>query len=163
MAVPDLFMDSLLASRGALAPSGCVHTANPSSLPGIWPPNPKPQLPAPTPLGGWAEKPLGLVSAGRHRSSAWESLHFALRTPLAVLSSVAPKLPPSATCSLRSRRAFLVCRKLSSFTAPSHWCRSCPYSFVSVFSFFFCPTQVREEFLAFERSEIFCQHSVGVL
>ena len=73
----------------------------------------------------------------------WESLRFALRTPVAVLSSVAPKLPPSATCSLCPRRGFTVCGNLSSFTAPSHWCRSGPYSFVSVFSFFFCPTQVR--------------------
>ena len=39
--------------------------------------------------------------------------------------------------------------KPSSFTAPSHWCRSHPYSLVSVISFFFCPTQVRGEFLAF--------------
>ena len=59
------------------------------------------------------------------------------------------KLPPSATCSLCPRRGFLLCGNLSSFTAPSHWCRSHPYSFVSVISFFFCPTQVRGEFLAF--------------
>ena len=50
--------------------------------------------------------------------------------------------PPSATRSLHPRRGFLVCGNLSSFTAPSHWCRSRPYSFVSVISFFFCPTQV---------------------
>ena len=56
---------------------------------------------------------------------------------------------PSATHSLCPRRGFLVCGNFSSFTAPSHWCRSCPCSFVSVFSFFFCPTQVRGEFLAF--------------
>ena len=78
-----------------------------------------------------------------------ESLCFALRTPVAALSSVAPKLPPSATRSLHLRRGFLVCGNLSSFTAPSHWCRSRPYSFVSVISFFFCPTQVRGDFLAF--------------
>ena len=52
--------------------------------------------------------------------------------------------PPSATRSLRPRRGFLVCGHLSSFTAPSHWCRSVP-----IFTFFFCPTQVRGEFLAF--------------
>ena len=34
-AAPDLFPDSLPASRGALAPSGCVHASNPSPLPGI--------------------------------------------------------------------------------------------------------------------------------
>ena len=46
-------------------------------------------------------------------------------------------------------KGFLLCGNLSSFTPPSHWCRSRPYSFVSVISFFFCPTQVRGEFLAF--------------
>ena len=97
----------------------------------------------------WADKPFGLVSAGWHWSSMRESLRFALRTVVAAQSSMAPKLPPSATHSLHPRRGFLVCGNLSSFTAPSHWCRSHPYSFVSVFSFFFCPTQVREEFLAF--------------
>ena len=55
---------------------------------------------------------------------------------------------PHARC-LRQWRGFLMCGNFSSFTAPSHWCRSHPYSFVSVFSCFFCPTQVRGEFLAF--------------
>ena len=86
------------------------------------------------------------MSAARRPSSVRESLRFALRTPVAALSFVAAKLPPSATRSLRLRRGFLVRGNLSSFTAPSHWCRSCPYSFVSVISFFFCPTQVRGEF-----------------
>ena len=62
---------------------------------------------------------------------------------------MALKLPPSATCSLRPRRGSLVCGYVSSFTAPSPRSRSCPYSFVSDFSFFFCPTRVRGEFLAF--------------
>ena len=51
-AAPDLFSDSLPASCGALAPSGCVHAANPSPLPGIRPPKPEPQLPAPA-HPGW--------------------------------------------------------------------------------------------------------------
>ena len=92
---------------------------------------------------------LALVSAARRGSSVRESLRFALRTPVAALSSMAPKLPPSATRSFYPRRGFLVRGNLSSFTAPSHWCRSRPYSFVSVISFFFCPTQGRGEFLAF--------------
>ena len=46
LAAPDLFPDSLVASSGALAPSGCVHAANPSPLPVIRP-KPEPQLPAP--------------------------------------------------------------------------------------------------------------------
>ena len=92
-AAADFFPDSLPASRGALAPSGCVHAATPSPLPGIRP-KPEPQLPAPARPGGGAYKPLGLVSAGQHRYSVRESLRFALRTPVAALSSVALKLPP---------------------------------------------------------------------
>ena len=126
-----------------LPPSGCVHAANPSPLPGIWPLKPKPQLPAPTCSGSWADKPLRLVSAGRHRPSVQESLCFALYTHVAVLSSVALKLPPLPIPHLRQWRGFLVCGSFSSFTVPSQKCRSCPYSFVSVFPFSFCPTQVR--------------------
>ncbi|KAJ8780029.1 hypothetical protein J1605_012065 [Eschrichtius robustus] len=50
--------------------------------------------PSPACPGRGADKPLGLESAGRHRSSVREPLRFALRTPVAALSSVAPKLPP---------------------------------------------------------------------
>ncbi|KAJ8781795.1 hypothetical protein J1605_010779 [Eschrichtius robustus] len=60
--------------------------------------------PSPARPGGGADKPLGLVSAARRGSSVRESLRFALRNPVAVLSSVAPKLTPSATRSLRPRR-----------------------------------------------------------
>ena len=42
---------------------------------------------------------------------------------------------PPATCSLCPRRGFLVRGNLSSFTPPSHWCRSRPYSFVCYFLF----------------------------
>ena len=56
---------------------------------------------------------------------------------------------PTATPHLHQWRGFLVCGNIFSFTAPSLRCRSRPYSFVSVFYFFFCPTQVRGEFLAF--------------
>ena len=147
-ATADFFPDSLPTSCGVLTPSGCVHVANPSPLPGIWS-KPEPQLPAPARPCGGADKPLGLVSAAQHRSSVWESLRFALCTPVAALSSMALKLPYSATRSVRLRRGFLVCGNLSSFTAPSHWCRSRPYSFVSVFPFFFGSAQVRGEFLAF--------------
>ena len=93
--------------------------------------------PPPAPAG--EQTSLGLVSAGQHRSSVQESLCFALRTPVAALSSVAPKLPPSSTPSLCPRRGFLVCGNLSSFTAPSHWCRSRPYFFCLCFFFFLLP------------------------
>ena len=63
---------------------------------------------------------------------------------------MALKLPtPPPTPRLCPWRGFLVCGDFSSFTAPSQRCRSHPYSFVSLFSLFFCPTQVRGDFLAF--------------
>ena len=147
-AAVDFFPDSHPATCDALTPTGCVQAANPSPLPAIWP-IPEPQHPAPSHPGRGADKPLGLVSAARHRFSVRQSLPFALHTPVAALSSMAPKLPPSATRSLWLWRGFLVRGNLSSFTAPSHWCRSRPYCFVSVISFFFFPTHVRGEFLAF--------------
>ena len=64
-AAADFFLDFLPASCGALTPSGCVHAANPIPLPAIRP-KPEPQLPDPARPGGGADKPLGLVSAGRH-------------------------------------------------------------------------------------------------
>ena len=138
MAAADFFPDSLPASCGALTPSGCVHAANPRPLPAIRP-KPEPQLPAlPAPAGG-ADKPLGLVSAARRRASVRESLRFALRTPVAALSSVVPKLPPSATRSLRPRRGFLVCGNLSSFTAPSQRYTSPALFFCLCFSFYLLP------------------------
>ena len=92
-------------------------------------------------LGWWVlvgtDPPCGNLSA-LPSASLW------LRSPPWLRS-----FPPSATRSLRPRRGFLVCGNLSSFTAPFHWCRSHPYSFVSGFPFFFCPTQVHGEFLAF--------------
>ena len=91
-------------------------------------------------------------------------------------AGVSPLCPPHPCCCalLRGSEAFplrhpqsppvkglLVCGNLSSFTAPSHWCRSRPYSFVSVFSFAL-PRYVGS-FLPFGRSEAFCQRSAGVL
>ena len=95
-----------------------------------------------------ARQQTSLLGAGQHRSSVWESLalpsaHLLLCSPL-WLRSFAPVTPHP-----RQWRGFLVCGNFSSFTAPSQRCRSLPYSFVSVFSFFFCPTQVRGDFLAF--------------
>ena len=57
--------------------------------------------------------------------------------------------PLQPTPHLHQWRGFLVCGNFSSFTAPSQRCRSHPYSFVSVFSVFFRPTQVCGYFLAF--------------
>ena len=76
--------------------------------------------------------------------------------------------PRPATHRLRQWRGFLVCGNFSSFTAPSQRCRSHPYSFVSVFSFFcFCPNQVCGEFLAFWEVwgllPAFSRYSVGAV
>ena len=90
--------------------------------------------------------PLGLVSDGQHRSSVRESL---LRTPVAVLSSVAPKLPSHPTSPTSSPpvkglpsvwKLFLLHSSLPEVQVRSLFFCLC---------FFFCPTQVRGEFLAF--------------
>ena len=147
-AVPDFYPDSFLASCGALAPFKLCLRSQPQSSP--WDLTSKAGASASSPHLPWqvSREALRLVSAGRHRSSVRESLCFALHTPVAVLSSVALKLPHHHP-HLHPRKGFLVCGNLSSFTAPSYWCRSHPYSFVPVFPFYFCPTQVRGEFLAF--------------
>ena len=142
---PDFFPDSLPAGCGTLAPFRLCSRASP--LPGIRL-KPEPQLPAP---------PAPAVSRQASRTGECRSAPI-----LCVgISPLCPPHPcccallcgseasPSATRSLRPRRGFLVCGNLSSSTAPSHRCRSRPYSFVSVHSFFFYPTQVRGEFLAF--------------
>ena len=158
-AAADFFPDSLPASCGALAPSGCVHADNPSPLPAI---RPKPSL---------SSQPRPPRRVSRQASRAGECC-----SAPSLCAGISPLCPPhprgcallrgSEVSPLHHRQSppakgLLVCGNLSSFMAPSHWCRSRPYSLVSCF--FFCPTQVCGEFLAFGRSEVFCQHSVGVL
>ena len=128
-AAAELFLDSLPANCGTLAPFRLCSHRQPQSSP-CDPTKARASAPSPAHPGGGADKPLGLLSAARRQASVRESLCFALRTSVAALSSVAPKLPPSATRSLRPRRGFLVRGNLSSFTAPSQWRRSHPYSFV---------------------------------
>ena len=76
--------------------------------------------------------------------------------------------PTPPTPHFHQWRGFLVCGNISSLPAPSHRCMSCPYSFVSVFFlFFFCPTHVCGEFLAFCEVcgllPVFSRCSVGVV
>ena len=135
-AAPHFSPDSLPASCGALAPSGCVHAANRSPLPGIRPPKPEPQLPAPSPR-----------RESRQASRAGEC--WLAPILCAGISPLCPPHPcgcallrgseayPSATRSLLPRRAFQVCGNLSSFTASSHWCTSHPYSLSLTFLFSF--------------------------
>lgn len=47
-----------------LAPSGCLHVPNPSPLPRVWAPKPKPQYPVPTQRSQPADKCLRVVSVG---------------------------------------------------------------------------------------------------
>ena len=140
--------DSLPASHGALAPFRLCSRSQPQSSP--WDPT-EAQASAPSP-----HSPRRVSIQSSRAGECWSA-------PLlcAGISRLCPLHPcgcallcSSEACPLchsqsPPRRGFLVCGDLSSFTAPSQWCRSHPYSFVSVFSFFFCPTQVPGEFLAF--------------
>ena len=60
-------------------------------------------------------------------------------------------------------KGLLVSGNLSSFTAPSHWCASRPYSLSLVFLFSFALPRYVGSFLPFGKSEVFCQPSVSVL
>ena len=160
-------MVSCFFGRSRLFPR-LPHATNPSLLSGIWPLKPKPQLPAPTHHSRWADKHLRLVSAGQHQSSVRESLCFALCTLLLHSPLWLWSFPPAPlTPCPHQLRGFLAFGNFSSFTAPSQRCRSHPYSFVSVFSFFFCPTQVHGDFLAFWEVWgfllVFSRYFVGVV
>ena len=88
------------------------------------------------------------MSAGGPQSAVW-SLSALPSAPLLPCSLPWLQSFPPATPGFCQWRGFLVCGNFSSFTAPSQRVRSHPYSFVSVFSFLFFPTQVRGEFLDF--------------
>ena len=122
-------------------------------------------LPASTEAGASAPSPRPPRGLSRQASRAGEC--YSAPILHAGISPLCPPDPcgcallrgseasPSATRSLLPRRGFLVCGNLSSFTAPSHWCRSRPYSFA-------LPKYVGI-FLPFGRPDVFCQSSVGVL
>ena len=93
-AVPDFFPDSLPASCGALAPFRLCSHSQPQSSP--WDPTSKAGASAPSP-----HPPRRVSRQASQAAECWsapilmrESLCFALHTPIAALSSVAPKLPP---------------------------------------------------------------------
>ena len=160
---PFYWLDSLPASCGTLSPFKLFSRSQPQSLP--WDLTSEAQASAPSPHPPWlvSDKPLRLMNAGWHWSFVRECLWFALCTPVAALSFVAPKLPPWPPHRLHQWRGFLVCGKFSSFTAQFQRCRSHPYSFVSVFLISFALPWYVGSFLPFGKSEVFCQHSVGVL
>ena len=148
-AVPDFFPDSFLSSCDTLAPFSLCSRSQPQSSP--WDPTSEARASAPSP------RPPRRVSRQASRAGeCWSA-------PILCAGISLLCLPHPCCCTLLRgsegphlrhpqslpEKGFLVCGNLSSFTAPSHWCRSPLYFFVSVFSFFFCPTQVRGEFLAF--------------
>ena len=143
-----LFPGFLPVSCGALVPFRlCSHSQHRSSP---WDLTSEARASAPSPH----------LSVGEQRSlSGWwvlvgtdplrGNLSALPSAPLWLHSLHGSKASPQPTPHFHQWRASLVCGNFSSFTAPSQRCRSRPYSFVSVFSFFFCPTQVCGEFLAF--------------
>ena len=149
LAGPDFFLDSLPPSCGALTPFRLCSCNQPQYS--HWDLNSEAGASAPSP------HPSQRVSREASRGGeCWLALILCVRiSPLCPLHPCCCSLlcgseaSPPPTPHLRQWRSFLVCGKFSSFTAPSQRCRSCPYSFVSVFSFFFFPTQVHGEFLAF--------------
>ena len=142
---PNLFLDSLVVVCYTLAPSGCLHTANPRLLPMVWPPKTKLQYPTPTCPSGWADKHFRLASAVQLWPSVQVSLHFALHTCCCTLLW-GYKVPPLS----------LPVKGLPSVWKPflchsSHPVAQIPsrfFSFLLFFSFFFCPTQLCGNFLA---------------
>ena len=136
------------ASCGALAPFRLCSCSQPQSSP--WDPTSEAPASAPSP------RPPRRVSRQASRAGeCWSApilcAGISALCPLhprccALLrgSEASPHHPPSPPT-----KGLLVCGNLSSFTAPSQRYRSRPFSFVSVFCFFYCPTRVRGEFLAF--------------
>ena len=139
--------DSLPASCGALAPFRLCSRCQPQSSPWDLTSEAGPSAPSPHPSRRVSRQAspagecwLALI--------LWESLPFALRTRCCTLlrGSEAPLLhhpqsPP--TKGLPSVWNF------SSFTAPSHWCRSHPYFLSLFFLFSFALPRYVGEFLAF--------------
>ena len=164
---PDFFLDSPPASCGTVAPFRLCSHSQPQSSPWdltseAWASAPSPHLPRPvsrqaSQAGECCSAPI--LCAG---ISPLCSLHPCCYALLAVFEAY----PPS-THFLHQWGGFLVCGIFSSFIAPSQRSKSHPCSFVSVFSFLFCPTHVRGDFLAFWEVwgllPVFSRCSVGVV
>ena len=91
----------------------------------------------------------------------WESLRCAFRTPVAALSSVAPKLCHPQSLPAKGLpsvwKPFLLHSSLPLVQVPSLF-------FCLCFFFFLLPyPRYMGSFLPFGRSEVFCQRSVGVV
>ena len=150
LAGPDFIPDSLPASCGALTPSGCVHAANPSPLPAIR--LTEARASAPSPRLPWR--------VSRQTSRAGECCSTRI-----LCAGISPLCPPHPCgCALlRGSEASPLCHPQSppAKGLPSVWKPFLLYSSLPLvqvpslffclccFFFFFCPTQVRGEFLAF--------------
>ena len=147
-AVSGFSPDSLPASCGALAPFRLCSGSQPRSSP--WDPTSEAWASAPSPHQLWR-----LSRQACQAGECW--LAMILYVGISPLCSLHPcccaflrgsKASPRLTPHLHPWRGFLVCGNFSSFTAPSQWCKSHPYSLVSVFSFSFALPRYWE-FLAF--------------
>ena len=147
LAAPDFFLDSLLASCGALAPFRLCSRSQPQSSP--WDPTSDARASAPSPDPSWR--------VSREASRAVESWSAPI-----LCVGISPLCPPHPCCCalLRGSEASSLCHPQSPPTKglPSVWKPFLLHSslpLVQVLSlffclcFFFCPTQVRGEFLAF--------------
>lgn len=125
------------------------------------------QLPAPSPH---LHTSKFTSQDGEHRWWHWPSMSIQVSLCsgccklVTALSCKTPKLPLCSGWSFHWWGNFSGCRKLSSFIGPSQGCRSHPNSFLSFFflSLSVLPIYVKI-FLPFQKSEVFCQHSVGIL
>ena len=116
---------------------------------------------SPTHPSVWADKPLRLLSAGLHWSSVWESVLFALCTPVAVLSSVALKLPPPPPISTNEGAPYCV-ETFPPSQLPPRWAGPVP---ILLSLFFLLPYPGSGDFLAlgevWSLLPVFSRSSVG--
>ena len=144
-----LFLDSLLASRVTLAPFRLCSCSQLQSSP--WDLNSEARASPPSP-----HPPRQVSTQASPAGECWVGTDLLCRDlsalPCAALLLYSPLwlpiFPPHQPPSLPVK-GILMQGNFSFFTAPSQRCISNPYSFVSVCPFFFCPTQVHGEFLAF--------------
>ena len=163
-AAADFFPDSLLASHGTLAPFRLCSCSQPQSSP--WDPTAEAQSSAPSPRPSWR-----MSTQASRADKCWLALIFcAGNSPLFPLH-------PCCCALLRGSKASPLrhLQSLPSKGLPSVWTPFLLHSslpLVQVPSLFFCLCffffllpypGTWGSFLPFGRSEVFCQHSVGVL
>ena len=139
--------------------TGPLMAANPSPLPGVWPPKPEPEHPASTHNGGHVNEFL----AGKCCLAMilWWILCFSFQAPVAMFPSGVLKLSSDCACE-----RFLSVWKLFLLHESLPWVHfPVLKSFVSLFkNFTFCPTSFWGDWLAFFGSlgssasiQVFCR------